>query len=193
MWRNVCSAFVCLGKSKQILNIRDAYVFVVKPTFFCTLWNPNSQLSYAYAAVPKKYYRITTNRNLVTKYNPNASHKVLTAAQPRCLYFDWFFVKFKYIGKGLKIKKSNINQQIVFNLGASHPSKWFFDPTKLQIRRTRKNTFIMCATTPNQIPELKNLSFIRKFNKYTRRGLRLCRQAIIKRFGKVSQIASKRR
>lgn len=193
MGRNVCSTVISLGRSKQILNIRDALVLVVKPTFFCTLWGPNSQLSYAYTAVPQKDYRITANYNLVTIQNPNATHRTLQPTRPKCSYFDWFFVKFKYIGKGLKIKKSNVNQQVVFNLGASHPSKWFFDPTKLQIRRTKKNTFAMCAITPNQIPELKNLSHIRKFNKYTRRGLRLCRQAIIRRFGKVSQIASKRR
>lgn len=193
MWCNTSNVFVSLAKKKQILNIRNTIVLVVKPTYFCTLWTPNSELPYTYVAVPQQEYRVTANRSLVTKYNPNARHPSLSSVRPRCIYFDWFFVKFKYIGKGLKIKKSNLKRQVVFNLGASHESKWLFDPTKIQIRRTKKNTFALCANTANPIFELKSLSFIRKFNKYTRRGLRLCRQPVIRRFGKVSQIASKRR
>jgi hypothetical protein len=105
----------------------------------------------------------------------------------------WFFYKFKYFGKGLKIKKGTINSLILFNLGVSHISKLYFNTKKIKILRTKKNTYTIITLNRNNMLTMHDMRKIRPYNLYTRRGLRLTRQPFCKRFGKVSQIASKKR
>jgi hypothetical protein len=105
----------------------------------------------------------------------------------------WFFYKFKYFGKGLKIKKSTKDSLVIFNLGASHPSKLYFNTNNLSILRTKKNTYTVISLNKNNILTYYDFYKIRPYNLYTRRGLRLSRQPFCKRFGKVSQVAAKKR
>jgi hypothetical protein len=105
----------------------------------------------------------------------------------------WFFYKFKYFGKGLKVKKSTKDSLVIFNLGASHPSKLYFNTNKISIFRTKKNTYTVVSLTNRNSLNTNDIFNIRPYNLYTRRGLRLSRQPFCKRFGKVSQVASKKR
>lgn len=107
--------------------------------------------------------------------------------------FQWFLYKFRYFGKGLKIKKSTISETIDFNLGNSHISNIYFNSKKIKIFRTRKNTYTIITNKYIKIINSEFMYQIKPYNIYTRRGLRLNRQNFIKRFGKVSQIASKKR
>lgn len=105
----------------------------------------------------------------------------------------WFFYKFRYYGKGLKIKKGTKNALVLFNLGASHVSKLYFNTDKTSIMRTRKNTYTVISHSVTNKVTSHFMYAIRPYNLYTRRGLRLNRQSVCRRFGKVSQVASKKR
>ena len=105
----------------------------------------------------------------------------------------WFFWKFKYSGKGLKIKKANKQEQILFNLGSSHISKLLFNKKVARVFRTRKNTYTFLSYRAQQPLTPALMKRVRPFNKYTKRGVRLSRQPIARRFGKVSQLGAKKR
>jgi hypothetical protein len=100
-------------------------------------------------------------------------------------------MKFKYRGKGFKVKKFNKLSKITFRLGKSHWTKVLYNKRVMQVKRTKKNTYC-CVTIKNKtFNDFKNLIFkIKGINRYTKRGLRLTRQLVKKRFGKISQASS---
>lgn len=105
----------------------------------------------------------------------------------------WFFVRFRYSGKGLKVKKGSSTCTVLFNLGSSHISKLHYNPSSMQILRTKKNTYTIISPSPRDTISPIDIMSIRPYNIYTRRGLRLCRQSVIRRFGKVSQLIPKKK
>jgi hypothetical protein len=106
---------------------------------------------------------------------------------------SWFFVKFRYTGKGLKIKKGSSTATVLFNLGASHLSKIHYEASQLQILRTKKNTYTLISSNKHNNIQGCDMYRIRPYNIYTRRGVRVSRQSVVRRFGKVSQLAPKKK
>lgn len=103
----------------------------------------------------------------------------------------WYFRKFKYHGKGFKVKKFNKLSKVTFRLGKSHWTKIIFNQTILKIKRTKKNTYCAISIRSNLFRNFYSLmKKIKGINRYTKRGLRLTRQFLKKRFGKVSQASS---
>lgn len=103
----------------------------------------------------------------------------------------WYFKKFKYHGKGYKIKKFNCLSKITFRLGKSHWTKLLFNKKFITVKRTKKNSYCCIAVKNHVFDDLKNLiKKIKGANKYTKRGVRLTRQSLKKRFGKISQASS---
>lgn len=103
----------------------------------------------------------------------------------------WIFKKFKYHGKGYKVKKFNSLSKITFRLGKSHWTKVLFNQNKITIKRTKKNTYTCITTNRYSLSRLQIMvKKIKGANIYTKRGLRLNRQTLKKRFGKVSQASS---
>lgn len=100
----------------------------------------------------------------------------------------WSFIKFKYRGKGFKVKKFNSKRKLTFRLGKSHWTKLLWNPHTLTVKRTKKNTYC-CIGWKKKIFNnfLLIVKKIKGVNRYTKRGLRLSRQGVVKRFGKVSQ------
>lgn len=107
------------------------------------------------------------------------------------LKIKWYFKKFKYHGKGYKIKKFNCLSKITFRLGKSHWTKLLFNKQFIVIKRTKKNSYCCISIKHDVFNNLKNLiKKIKGANKYTKRGVRLTRQSLKKRFGKISQASS---
>lgn len=105
----------------------------------------------------------------------------------------WFFYKFKYQGKGLKVKKSTNRSTILFNLGSSHISKIIYNSGITSVLRTKKNTYTVVFFKKSKFFSNSLVKKIRPYNIYTKRGLRITRQPMHRRFGKVSQLAPKKR
>jgi len=103
----------------------------------------------------------------------------------------WNFKKIKYRGKGFKVKKFNQLSKITFRLGKSHWTKLLYNNFCIIIKRTKKNTYCFISIKNKIFIGLKKtITKIKGVNKYTKRGLRLTRQFIQKRFGKISQASS---
>lgn len=100
----------------------------------------------------------------------------------------WTRVIFK--GKGYRIRNFKLNNKLTFNFGHSHWTKikfikyWFF------FKRKRQNYLIFTLYNRDMLKFRQELPHIRLLNRYTKRGLRLKIQCIVRRFGKISQYIS---
>jgi len=94
-----------------------------------------------------------------------------------------FFQKIKFKGKGYKIRKKR--EAIRFFFGRSHlTSVWF---KGMSIKRLHKyKLFIASSSSHRMYLVQKFVNTIRQLNIYTKRGLRLSRQKVIKKIGKKS-------
>lgn len=126
--------------------------------------------------------------SLYKTYNITNINKLWNNLQILILPY-WKRVVFK--GKGFRMRKFRNSRKLTFNFGHSH---W----TKLRLRvffilfkrKKRQSQYFFCyyKLLFEQICSL--IMNIRKINKYTKRGLRLKKQPIIRRFGKISQMLS---
>jgi len=97
----------------------------------------------------------------------------------------------RYHGKGYKIRKCNKLSKLTCRFGKSHWTKVFFNQKYIIIKRTKKNTYTLFTLKSKNSLILKKLILaIKGINRYTKRGVRLSRQNVKKRFGKVSQASS---
>ena len=97
----------------------------------------------------------------------------------------FFFKKFKFIGKGYKIKKTKNKKSFKMFFGYSH--KIFLIPSSLQLRKLTK--YKLFLITNNRLKEkitTSTIQSIRSLNLFTKRGLRAIKQRIYKRPGKKS-------
>lgn len=136
------------------------------------------------------HYYINLNKSIHfnTSVYINTMKKILFILKNK---IKWNFKKFRYHGKGYKIKKFNKLSKITFRFGRSHWTKLLFNKNFVLIKRTKKNSYCCISIKNNTFLSFKLLiKRIKGINKYTKRGVRLTRQFVKKRFGKVSQASS---
>lgn len=101
----------------------------------------------------------------------------------------WNSLLFK--GKSYRIRFFKKFNKITFSLGYSHPTKIILNPHLLTIFKLRRQRFLFFCTSVGCYKLFKTfIHTYRQVNPYTQRGLRLSRQPIVKRFGKISQAFS---
>ncbi len=100
----------------------------------------------------------------------------------------WVRVSFK--GKGYRLRKFRNFGKVTLNFGHSHwtrislSSNFFF-------KKFKRQNYLCLISSFFCLQQFKFLiKFIRRLNPYTKRGLRLKKQFIRKRFGKISQVVS---
>lgn len=100
----------------------------------------------------------------------------------------WARIIFK--GKGFRIRNFQTDLKLTFNFGYSHWTKlklykkWFF-------WKIRRQSYMIVTADYSSLKIFNNtLPKIKLMNKYTQRGLRLKKQCIVRRFGKISQYIS---
>jgi hypothetical protein len=134
--------------------------------------------------LPDKY-----NKQFIIKKFIHYSFNSLWEALKSIIIPYWARVVFK--GKGFRMRKFKNSRKLTFNFGHSH---W----TKLRLRtyfiifkrKRRQSQYFFCYSSLLFKRICLLISFLRKINKYTKRGLRLKKQSIIRRFGKISQMLS---
>lgn len=130
--------------------------------------------------------------------NYNNVNTVKTLLPTKSIYLYKFLVtslivvwgRIIFRGKGFRIRNFQKDLKLTFNFGHSHWTrikfykKWFFWKIKRQ-------SYVVLTYNLKYWENFK-LFFpsIRVINRYTKRGLRLKRQPIIRRFGKISQYVS---
>lgn len=106
------------------------------------------------------------------------------------LIFSFFLYQCLHMGfrgKSYRIRNFTRVNKFTFNLGYSHWTKlkllvnWSF------YKRRRQNYLIYCFFLKDFFFFKRFISKVRVYNPYTMRGLRLRKQPIIRRFGKISQ------
>jgi len=101
----------------------------------------------------------------------------------------WFKITFR--GKGFRVRKFKRNRKLTFNFGRSHWTKlWLENKYTLIIKIRRQNYVFFNFRYCSYIFFKRVIQAIKPINCYTKRGLRLKKQYIKKRFGKVSQMIS---
>lgn len=100
----------------------------------------------------------------------------------------WVRVAFK--GKGYRLRKFRDIQKITMNFGHSHWAKLLITEGFF-FKKFRRQNYICLLESYYKLQKFKYyIKFIKKLNSYTKRGLRLRKQYIRKRFGKISQVVS---
>jgi hypothetical protein len=101
----------------------------------------------------------------------------------------WFRVSFR--GKGFRLRKFKSHNKVTLNFGHSHWAKIALKTDIYFFKKLKRQNYICCAKNYFFYKAFKlKLKFFKSLNMYTKRGLRLKKQYIQKRFGKISQVVS---
>jgi hypothetical protein len=101
----------------------------------------------------------------------------------------WFRVAFR--GKGFRLRKFKTKSKVTLNFGHSHWAKLALDQDLYFFKKIKRQNYLCFAKSYLFYKTIKNdIKFFKKLNSYTKRGLRLKKQFIKKRFGKISQVVS---
>ena len=101
----------------------------------------------------------------------------------------WMRVSFR--GKGYRLRKFKKFNKVTLNFGHSHWAKLALITGRYFFKKIRRQNYICTAKSYIDYKLFKNdLKFFKALNVYTKRGLRLRKQFIRKRFGKISQVVS---
>ena len=103
--------------------------------------------------------------------------------------FCWVRVAFR--GKGFRLRKFKLANKLTFNFGHSHWSKMALDQNFFFFKKLKRQNYICISKNTFFLNSLKSMiKQVKNLNVYTKRGLRLKRQLIKRRFGKISQVVS---
>jgi hypothetical protein len=101
----------------------------------------------------------------------------------------WMRVSFR--GKGYRLRKFKKINKVTLNFGHSHWSRLILSNQYFFFKKIRRQNYLCFSKYYFFYKNLKiNIRKFKKLNSYTKRGLRLRKQYIRRRFGKISQVVS---
>ena len=104
--------------------------------------------------------------------------------------FSIHWVRVSFRGKGYRLRKFKKFNRLTLNFGHSHWTRLILTESFF-FKKIKRQNYICLINSFYKLNCLKHyIKFIKKLNSYTKRGLRLRRQFIRKRFGKISQVVS---
>jgi len=105
---------------------------------------------------------------------------------------EYFWIRIKWRGKAFRIRFFKKNSKFTFNFGCSHLNKLIYNKKIFTFsKRHRQNYFCFFLKKENLKNIVKLFTYIKIYNCYTLRGLRVKKKAIIARKGKISQAYSR--
>ncbi len=171
-------------------------IFIPQKTEYMTIENFNNIIIYVYNT--NFYLKIKTNKyksniqintilNIIILTNRGANNKLkLLNNYINNLIFSWnnfYFEKIKFTGKGYKIKKSNKKNSLALLFNRAHPTMLF--TKKIIFKKIKKTKIIIMGVNFHKLKFIRSMIVaIRKYNTYTKRGLRGTRSLIIKKSSK---------
>lgn len=105
-------------------------------------------------------------------------------------FFNFFFIQWARLafrGKSFRVRNFSDINKFTLNFGYSHWLKLKFDYRWTFFKKRRQRYVIYTFFYKNFCFFKRFFPYIRFYNRYTMRGLRFCKQVIIRRFGKISQ------
>ena len=104
--------------------------------------------------------------------------------------FSIHWVRVSFRGKGYRLRKFKKLNRLTLNFGHSHWTRLLLTESYF-FKKLRRQNYICLINNYQKLNCFKHyVKYIKKLNSYTKRGLRLRRQYIRKRFGKISQVVS---
>lgn len=169
-----------------MLNLQKTNIFInIK---FFQLKYKNISI-YIYTVTPEYFFFFLINREKFDYFNSwstDNSNNIQNVIHNLILY-RWNRVIFR--GKGFRVRIFGKKKKITLNFGYSHWTKFkiliFWHFFKL-----RRQNYLFFSTHNKLFSKLCNKFLVKKVNVYTQRGLRLRKQGVKKRFGKISQYVS---
>ena len=140
-------------------------------------------------------YNIHTNFKIIIPlhltYVKNNSKDLLRLNFFLLKTFSMNWVRVSFRGKGFRLRKFKNLNKLTFNFGHSHWTKMALTSTNFFFKKIRRQNYLCLIKTYSQLKAFKKvIKFLKKLNVYTKRGLRLRKQYIRRRFGKISQVVS---
>ena len=130
-------------------------------------------------------YSVTDLFNLISHpHNKSISNKLFLTY---LLILRWSRIMFK--GKGFRVRLYRNCGKVVLNFGYSHWTRLKFYEN-WNFFKLRRQNYLFFSTINFFFVNFCKKILVRKLNRYTQRGLRLKRQTIKRRFGKISQYIS---
>lgn len=140
-------------------------------------------------------YILKQNYKYINIYNLNQNDKYYLFLKHLNKFFlksfsiHWVRLSFK--GKGFRVRKFKKLNKMTLNFGHSHWTKLKLKFKKYYIKKIRRQNYILNFSNYKYLKYFtKTIKFIKLLNVYTKRGLRLKKQFIKRRFGKISQVVS---
>ena len=141
------------------------------------------------------HYFLKENYNLFVSFNANYSKltpfklKQFNKYILKTFSIHWMRVSFR--GKGYRLRKFKGLNKVTLNFGHSHWAKLALDTSIYFFKKLRRQNYLCFMKNYNFYKNIKtDMKFFKSLNSYTKRGLRLKKQFIKKRFGKISQVVS---
>ncbi len=105
--------------------------------------------------------------------------------------FSMHWMRVSFRGKGYRLRKFKGYNKITLNFGHSHWAKLALLPDLYFFKKLRRQNYLFFMKDYSLYKYIKtDIKFFKALNVYTKRGLRLRKQFIKKRFGKISQVVS---
>jgi hypothetical protein len=105
--------------------------------------------------------------------------------------FSIHWVRVAFRGKGFRLRKFKRVNKVTLNFGHSHWTKLALLPDNYFFKKLKRQNYVCFVKTYQQLKLFKKLiKTVKRLNCYTKRGLRLKKQFIRRRFGKISQVVS---
>lgn len=105
--------------------------------------------------------------------------------------FSLHWVRVSFRGKGFRLRKFSKYNKLTLNFGHSHWARVALLPELFFFKKIKRQNYICLIKGFNIFRQFRHdLKLFKKLNMYTKRGLRLKKQYIQKRFGKISQVVS---
>jgi hypothetical protein len=157
----------------------------------------NNALSYIILKLPNTLvcvYFLGVNYKLVIPFSSFYSKfekKLLESFNAHLLKsvsIHWVRVIFR--GKGFRVRKFRGYNKLTFNFGRSHWTKIGLT-TNFFFKKMRRQNYMCLIKSHSMLKDFRScVKIVKRLNVYTKRGLRLKKQYILRRFGKISQVVS---
>jgi len=136
----------------------------------------------------KDYHLFVSTSDMYNKISSKGA-KQLNKFVLKTFSLHWMRVSFR--GKGYRLRKFKTFNKVTLNFGHSHWAKLALDSNTYFFKKLRRQNYLCFMKGYDFYKHIKlDMKIFKSLNVYTKRGLRLKKQYIKKRFGKISQVVS---
>lgn len=138
-----------------------------------------------YLSFEKSIFDIFNNHFSSYRYKKRLNKSLMFTYFYNFFFIYWFHISFK--GKSYRIRAFKKVKRFTFNLGYSHWTRLKLNKFWKIMKRRRQKYVLFTETRMNKVLFGFFFRYLREMNRYTLRGIRLSKQPIKRRFGKISQ------